>query len=183
MYNKIMKKHNPTTHIGELISKTAFGEMAKGNKMDMVIKHSTIFSFWNNIVGAKFAKFTKPYAIKYNKLYVSAKSPVIVQELNLYKTKILKNANSYSMPLGIEITDIIFNYKNYCATTPETLSTQVEDKPIEIKKSQLESVELDSKTKEQIKNNVDKIKFLNEEQKMKFAQKIESTYKVKNLQE
>ena len=64
-----MKKHNPTTHIGELISKTAFGEMAKGNKMGAVIKHSTIFSFWNNIVGAKFAKFTKPYSIKYNKLF------------------------------------------------------------------------------------------------------------------
>lgn len=178
-----MKKHNPTTHIGELLSKTAFGEMAKGNKMGAIIKHSTIFSFWNNIVGAKFAKFTKPYAIKYNKLYVSAKSPVIVQELNLYKTKILKNVNSYSMPLGIEITDIIFSYKNYCATTPDELSHQIEDKPIEIKKNQLESIELDKKTQEQIKTNVDKIKFLNKEQKEIFAQKIESTYKVKNLQE
>ena len=178
-----MKKHNPTTHIGELISKTAFGEMAKGNKMGAVIKHSTIFSFWNNIVGAKFAKFTKPYSIKYNKLYVSAKSPVIVQELNLYKSKIIRNVNSYSQPLGIEITDIIFNYKNYCASTPETLANQIEDKPIEIKKSQLESIELDKKTQEQIKENVDKIKFLNEEQKINFVRKIESTYKVKNLQE
>ncbi|MBQ4646249.1 MAG: DUF721 domain-containing protein [Candidatus Gastranaerophilales bacterium] len=178
-----MKKHNPTTHIGELISKTAFGEMAKGNKMGAVIKHSTIFSFWNNIVGVKFAKFTKPYSIKYNKLYVSAKSPVIVQELNLYKTKILKNVNSYSMPLGITITDIIFNYKNYCVSTPSGLSNQVEDKPIEITKTQLESIELDKKTQEQIKENVDRIKFLNDEQKANFARKIESTYKAKNLQQ
>jgi len=178
-----MKKHNPTTHIGELISKTAFGEMAKGNKMGAVIKHSTIFSFWNNIVGAKFAKFTKPYAIKYNKLYVSAKSPVIVQELGLYKTKILKNVNSYSMPLGIEITDIIFNYKNYAISTPETLSNQIEDKPVEITKNQLNTIELDKKTQEAIKNNVDKIKFLNEEQKENFARKIESTYKAKSLQD
>lgn len=178
-----MKKYNPTTHIGELISKTAFGEMAKENKMGAVIKHSTIFSFWNNIVGAKFAKFTKPYAIKYSKLYVSAKSPVIVQELNLYKTKILKNVNSYSMPLGIEITDIIFNYKNYNMTSPETLSNNVEDKPVEITKTQLEEIELDKKTQEQIKENVDRIKFLNKEQKIAFAKKIESTYKAKNLQE
>ena len=178
-----MKKHNPTTHIGELISKTAFGEMTKNNKMGAVIKHSTIFSFWDSIVGAKFAKFTKPYSIKYNKVYVSAKSPVIVQELNLYKARILKNINSYSMPLGIEISDIIFNYKNYCSTTPETLINQTEDKPVEISKNQLESIELDKKTKEQIKSNVDKIKFLNDEQKINFARKIESTYKAKNFQE
>lgn len=178
-----MKKHNPTIHIGELISKTAFADMAKGNKMGAIIKHSTIFSFWNNIVGVKFAKFTKPYAIKYNKLYVSAKSPVIVQELNLYKKKILKNINSYSLPLGIEITDIILNYKNYSMTTPETLSNQIEDKPIEITNSQLEKIELDDNTKNSIKQNIDKIKFLNEEQKEIFARKIESTYKVRNLQE
>ena len=28
-----MKKHNPTTHIGELLNKTTFGEMIKGNKI------------------------------------------------------------------------------------------------------------------------------------------------------
>lgn len=178
-----MRKQNPTTHIGELISKTAFGDMMKNNKMGAIIKHSTIFSFWTAIVGAKFAKFTKPYSIKYNKLYVTAKSPVIVQELNLYKAKILKNVNSYSMPIGIEITDIIFNYKNYSMTTPDTLSNKKEDKPIEIQKSQLESVELDENTQAQIKANVDKINFLNNEQKEKFAKKIESTYKAKKFQE
>lgn len=178
-----MKKHNPTTHIGELINKTTFGDMMKGNKMGAIIKHSTIFSFWNNIVGAKFSKFTKPYSIKCNKLYVSAKSPIIVQELSLYKAKILRNINSYSMPLGIEITDIIFNYKNYCASVPETLSKQVEDKPIEITKEQLDKISLDEKVQEEIKKNVDRIKFLNDQQKKNFARKIESTYKAKDLQE
>lgn len=155
----------------------------KGDRMGAVIKHSTIFSFWGNIVGAKFAKFTRPYSIKYNKLYVSAKSPVIIQELGLYKTKIIKNINSYSMPLGIEIKDVIFNYKNYSMTTPESLSMQNEDKPVEISKTQLETVELDNETKQKIASNVDKIKFLNKEQKEKFARKIESTYKAKNFQE
>ena len=178
-----MKKHNPTTHIGELISKTAFGDMMKGNKMGAIIKHSTIFSFWDNIVGAKFAKFTKPYSIKYNKIYVSAKSPVVVQELNLYKAKILRNINSYAMPLGIEIKDIIFNYKNYSMDTPETLSNQVEDKPVQLSNSEVQSVEISSEVEDKIKANVEKIKFLNDEQKEKFASKIVSTYKVKNLQE
>ena len=155
----------------------------KGNKMGAIIKHSTIFSFWDNVVGAKFSKFTRPSAIKFNKLYVSAKSPVIVQELNLYKAKILKNINSYSMPLGIEIKDIIFNYKNYCATVPDVLSKTVEDKPVEITHDELNKVSLDKETHDAIKKNVDRIKFLNEEQKENFANKIASTYKAKNLQE
>ena len=176
-----MKKHNQTTHIGELISKTTFGDMMKGNKVGQIIKHSTIFSFWNNIVGAKFANYTKPYSIKFNKLYVSAKSPVVVQELNLYKAKIIRNINSYSMPLGIEIKDVVFSYKNFAATTPETIAG-VEDKPIEITKSQLENVEIDFETKETIKKNIDRIKFLNNEQKESFSNKIITTYKAKNFQ-
>ena len=177
-----MKKHNPTTHIGELLNKTAFGEMMKGNKVGQIIKHSTIFSFWDNIVGARFSKFTKPYSIKYQKLYVSAKSPVVVQELTLYKSKILRNINSYSMPLGLEIKDIVFSYKNFSVTEPETLS-QKEDKPVQISTEKVLTGEINSEVEEKIKSNIDKIKFLNEEQKQNFAQKIVSTYKAKNFQE
>ena len=177
-----MKKHNPTSHISEILNKTTFGEMMKGNKMGSVIKHSTIFSFWNNIVGAKFSRITKPYAIKYNKLYVSAKSPVVVQELILYKAKIIRNINSYSLPLGIEIKDIVFSYKIFAVSNPIT-DGQIEDKPIEITQMQIENLKIDNDIKQAIENNVDKIKFLNEEQKARFANKIISTYKVKNLQE
>ena len=178
-----MKKNNPTTQIGELLNKTAFGESIKGQKFGQIIKQSTIFSFWNNIVGAKFAKYTKPYAIKFQKLYVSAKSPVLVQELSLYKAKIIKNINSYSMPLGIEIKDIIFSYKNYAASIPETLSDYKEDKPVEITQNQLNELELDENIKEKLKTNIDKIKFLNDEQKDNFSKKIIDTYKAKLIQE
>ena len=176
-----MKKHNSTTHIGELISKTTFGDMMKGSKVGQIIKHSTIFSFWNNIVGAKFANYTKPYSIKFNKLYVSAKSPVIVQELSLYKAKIIRNINSYSMPLGIEIKDVIFSYKNFAASIPETMKG-VEDKPIQLTKAQIDTSQIDKKVEEGIKKNIDKIKFLNEEQKENFSNKIITTYKAKNFQ-
>lgn len=178
-----MRKNNPTAHIGELINKTAFGETIKGQKFGQIIKHSTIFSFWNNIVGAKFAKFTKPYAIKFQKLYVSAKSPVLVQELSLYKAKILKNINSYSMPLGIEIKDIIFSYKNYAVSIPETMSNFVEDKPIEITNSQLEEVKINEQVEQKLKANIDKINFLNDEQKDNFSKKIIDTYKAKLIQD
>ncbi len=176
-----MKKHNSTTRIGELISKTTFGDMMKGSKVGQIIKHSTIFSFWNNIVGAKFANYTKPYSIKFNKLYVSAKSPVIVQELSLYKAKILRNINSYSMPLGIEIKDVIFSYKNFAASTPETMKG-VEDKPIQLTRAQIDTSQIDKKVEEGIKKNIDRIKFLNEEQKENFSKKIITTYKAKSFQ-
>ena len=107
------RKNNKTTSIGELLHNGAFSEFVNKNKLNAIIKHSTIFSFWGNIVGAKFSNITKPYSIKANKIYVSVKSPVIAQELSLYKAKILQKINSYSQPLGLFINDIVFNYKNY----------------------------------------------------------------------
>ena len=87
------------------------------------------------------------------------------------------------MPLGLEIKDIIFSYKNYAADVPETLSNQVEDKPVQLSKQEIQSVQISSEVEDKIKSNVEKIKFLNDEQKEKFASKIVSTYKAKNLQE
>ena len=176
-----MKKHREikeTNTIGALLNSTIFAQAQKDGKMGAVMKHSTIFSFWNSIVGAKFANFTKPYAIKGTKIYVSAKSPVIVQELNLYKTKIIKNINSYSMPLGIQINDIIFSYKNYAVSSPIE-NNQIEDKPIEIAKKDLKNIEVDIKTQEEIKKHIQKIDFLNDSQKEKFTDKILSTYQAK----
>ena len=86
------------------------------------------------------------------------------------------------MPLGLEVKDIVFSYKNFAVSTPETL-TQQEDKPIQLSKNEVQSVEISSEVEQKIKTNVEKIKFLNSEQKEKFAQKIVSTYKAKNLQE
>ena len=108
-----MKKNNKTVSISDLINSTVFGDIVKEDKMSFVIKQTTVFSFWEDIVGKKFVKYTKPYVIKSSKIFVSVKSPVIIQELNLYKTKLLKKINSYSIPLGIEIKDIVFDYKNF----------------------------------------------------------------------
>lgn len=178
-----MKRHREikeTNTIGSLLNSTIFAQAQQEGKMGAVMKHSTIFSFWNNIVGAKFANFTKPYAIKGNKIYVTAKSPVIVQELNLYKTKILKNINSYSLPLGIKIVDIIFSYKNYSVSSPIE-NNQIEDKPVEISKEALNQVKIDSNLQKEIKKHIEKIDFLNEKQKEKFADKIISTYQAKTI--
>ena len=58
-----MKQNNETKSISELLNDSIFNQTSQ-NKLNSVIKQSTIFSFWDNIVGAKFSKFTKPYSIK-----------------------------------------------------------------------------------------------------------------------
>ena len=174
-----MKKNSETRTISDLLNDSIFNQTSK-NRLNGVVKQSTIFSFWDNIVGAKFSKFTKPYSIKYQKIYVSVKSPVVAQELSLYKNKILKKVNSYSQPLGIEIKDIIFNYKNFHSSNP-IASYGVEDKPVFIDSTRLNTVKLSSSTQDKIKEHVGKIKFLNENQKDKLVSKILSTYQANEL--
>ncbi len=174
-----MKQNNETKSISELLNDSIFNQTSQ-NKLNSVIKQSTIFSFWDNIVGAKFSKFTKPYSIKYQKIYVSTKSPIIAQELSLYKNKILKKVNSYSQPLGMEIKDIIFNYKNFHSSNP-IVSYGIEDKPIFLNNSQLNSIKINSSVQDKIKEHISKIKFLNNNQKDNLVSKIISTYQANEL--
>ncbi len=176
-----MKKDNKTQTISELLNSKAFCNAMGKDKLNSAIKHSTIFSFWSNIVGAKFSNITKPSVIKGQKLYVSAKNPVVIQELTLYKAKLISKINSYSKPLGVEINDIIFNYKNYSTTQPKTLNDK-EDKPIWYKSSELRDIEIDNNTKEEFKKHVEKINFLNKEQKKNLLSKIINNEKAKIMQ-
>jgi len=176
-----MKKNNETKTISELISNSAFEELKKSDRVKKLIKYSTIFSFWKDIVGVKFSNFTKPQTIKGAKLYVSAKSPIIIQELNLYKKNILKKLNSYSQPLDIKIEDIIFDYKNFKNETIQE-NNQEEDKPIWLKEENLSNVEIDENFSKEIKKHISKINLLNQEQKEKLIGKILKNEQAKNLQ-
>ena len=173
-----MKKINETKSLGELISAFTF-ENSKGKSVSLshIIKQSTIFSFWNDIVGTKFAKFSKPLAIKYNTLYVSAKSPVVVSELNFCKAKILEKLNSYSNALGIKIKDIKFDYKNFNSKVQTHFAD--ETKPVWYKKEDLDEIELDENYKSEIKEAISKIRFLNEEQRKTLLDKIFQAQKAK----
>lgn len=173
-----MKKNNETKLISELLNDSIFNQTSK-NRLNGVVKQSTVFSFWDSMVGARFSKFTKPYSIKYQKIYVSVKSPVIAQELSLYKNKILKKINSYSQPIGMEIKDIVFNYKNFHSSNP--ISFGVEDKPVFLDNSSLKSVKINPSTQDKIKEHIGKIKFLNDSQKDNLVSKIISTYKASEL--
>jgi len=176
-----MKKINETQTIGELLNTSAFKEALGSADFERTLsslaKHSTVFSFWGDIVGKKFVPFTKPLSIKNKKLYITAKSPIIIQELTLFKDKLLKKINSYSMPLGIEIKDIVFSYKNYKEEAP--VSNEIEDKPEEIQETEFDNIVLDEKTKEQLKSHISKIAFLSDEQKDKLLNKIILSQKAK----
>lgn len=177
-----MKKISETQSIGDFLSSSTFKNILDSTKLDVLAKHSTIFSFWKDIAGSKFAKFTRPNKIKADKLFVSAKSPVVVQELNLHKAILLKKINSYSMPLGIEINDIVFNYKNFNeAKEDKAFEGLVEDKPKQITDGMLNSIELSKKTLEELKEQISKISFLSSKQKDTFLDKIISAKKAEMI--
>ena len=84
--------------------------------------------------------------------------------------------------MGLEIKDIIFNYKNYTSTNP-LKQDKVEDKPVIIEKSSLNDIELAKENKEQIQKSVDRINFLNENQKQELVNKIAQNQKAKLIQD
>ncbi len=177
-----MKKINETLEISQILNDNIFDDFKK-DKMSEMIKRSTIFSFWGVVVGKKFSKFSRPVSIKSKKLFVSAKSPVIIQELNLLKDKILKKLNSYSIPLGIEIKDIVFDYKNFSPVKLEDKSNEIEDKPVFLNDEDISKVPNDEGFDNSITKNIKKIAFLNDNQKDVLIEKIIKLNKAKKLQD
>ena len=88
-------------------------DLSANPKYKFALKCSTLFSFWEEIVGFKFAKFTRPTSIKFEKLYVECKNSAITQELTMFQKKIIEKIMVYAAPLGIKVSDIVFSYKNW----------------------------------------------------------------------
>ena len=178
-----MKNINKTQTISELLNTFTFGEnSSKGKSFSDTIKQSTMFSFWEEIVGKKLSKYTKPIKVKGSKLYVSAKSAVIAQELSLLKQKILTKLKTYSNALGIEIKDIIFDYKNY---TDNEQQIPKDDIPELYSEESLLEYSVDENFIDEAKKNINKINFLNESQKKNLLKQIINTQKahLKRLKE
>ena len=55
---KEFEKLNKTSTASELLSDGVFGGLKNNPSMQEAIRHSTILSFWPQIVGRKFEKFT-----------------------------------------------------------------------------------------------------------------------------
>lgn len=175
------KRIQATKSIGELISLSTFCEKINSKDITKVAKYSTIFSFWAEIVGKKFESISRPYSIKGAKLFVMAKSPVVIQELTLFKTALLKKINSYSLPLGIEIKDIVFDYKNFDKKDDTSSSDFIEDKPETITEQELLSIKTDSELVEKTKDSIEKLKFLPADKKEELLNKILLSYKAQKF--
>ncbi len=178
-----MRNINETKTISDLLNTFTFGDKnSKGKSLSDTVKHSTIFSFWEDIAGKKLAQYTKPLKIKYSKLFISAKSPVIVQELNLSKQNILKKINLYSQALGIQINDISVSYKNYSKDENNFIPP---DEKLEFYNDEsFADCTLNDDFQDEIKKNISKINFLSQEQKDKLLKKIVNVKKaeIKRLQ-
>jgi len=174
------ERANKTQKLSDILNGTVFSDKLKKTAFSRIAKQSTIFSFWDDIAGKKLSKITKPYQIKYSKLYISAKSPTVNQELSLIKNKLLEKINLYSKPLGIEIKELVLNYKNYDEITKEK-NDYIEDKPVEYTLNQIDSVKIDGNFEQLIKTEIDKINFLNQEQKEKLVKKIIQSKKAEIL--
>ncbi len=176
-----MQRNNETKTIGSLIEASVFADNLKKDKMQEVIKQSTVFSFWSDIAGKKFKDLSIPYLIKGSNLYVAVKSPVILQELSLNKKLLINKVNSYSLPLGIKIVNIVFDYKKFDEINFSKMDNLIEDRPLWYSNCELEKVNLDKDFEQKILNSISKIKFLDASQKQKLAKKIFLTYKAKIL--
>ena len=95
--------------LGDIIDQT----LLNNPRYDFAMKCSTLFGFWGQIVGSKFEKFSKPVNLAGGKLSVVCKSPVVVQELTMFKAELLEKTAKFATPLGLQVTDFIFSYKNW----------------------------------------------------------------------
>lgn len=149
-----------------------------GSNKSSAIKYSTIFSFWGQIAGKKFLKTTKPYQIKGSKMYVTCENSFVVQEMIMYKKILLDKLKPYCEPLGVNIADIVFDYKNWNSFSKEDI---VNDFPNFYSDEELSEVEYNCSDFCDVFMNIDNSSYLTQEQKEKFKNKIIKLQKAKNL--
>jgi len=165
------RKINNTQTISDLLNAFTFGDKPRGKSLSDAVKFSTIVSFWGDIVGSKLAKYTMPTKIKYSKLYISAKNPAVIQEMNFNKIKILEQLNTYSKALSITIKDLVFDYKDYTSQTIE--KNLPKDEQIDYYSDKtLEDIKIDENFKNNINLAISKINFLKNEEKDILINKI-----------
>ncbi len=155
-------------------------DLSANPKYKFALKCSTLFSFWEEIVGFKFAKFTRPTAIKFEKLYVECKNSAITQELSMFSKKIIDKLMVYAAPLGIKVSDIVFSYKNW--KTEKAFFDENEDTNfVEYTEEEVLSQEISKEDENLIFENVEKMEFLSPELKEKYYMDIIKSLKAEVL--
>lgn len=104
----------------------------------------------------------------------------VVQELIMYKKMLLAKIKPYSEPLGVDVEDIIFEYKNWQKENSTPLS---DDYPNFYSEKVLNETQIHKEDFSELFSNIDKSKYLNSEQKEKFKNNILKLQKAKKLRE
>ena len=141
-------------------------------------KYGTIFSFWPQIAGKKFEKSSKPYAIKGSRLYVCCENSYVMQELIMYKKMLLQKLITYASPLGVDIDEIVFDYKSW---SEQKKQPAPDDFPDFYTDERLLHIEINEEEFKDVFLNIDKSEYLNKEQKQKFKDRILKLQKAKKL--
>ncbi|MBP7211274.1 DUF721 domain-containing protein [bacterium] len=87
-------------------------EIISSPELKKAITRNNLYKFWDKVVGAKFAKGSKPYGMRGGGIMVIAcKSSMIAQELMFRKSKILSEMTPFMKSLHVNVKDLVFDCK------------------------------------------------------------------------
>lgn len=140
------------------------------------MKKSTVFKFWDKVVGKKFEKYSKIESLNSdNVLIVACANASVTSELTMFKNDILKKFNSYAVPLGIEVVDIKFSHKIWKVDESEYNEILQEEKnpyKPDLSGFNPDDIMLDEQEVNAILNSVMQNKFASQEQRQKMFDAI-----------
>lgn len=150
----------------------------KAFRFKTTLKQHTLFKFWSKIVSKKFKDLSKPVSVNSNGiLQVACKNSLVTSELFMFKDDILKKTEVYSKPLGFEIADIIFSHKIW-TQEPESVEAETTTENPKISDEELQKIELDEQTINEIQSAVENSSFAAETDKQKMFSAIIKNLKV-----
>ena len=90
------------------------GSMMSNPQLRKAITRTNLYNFWEKILPEKFKNKSRPYSmLPGGKMVVACQSPVVAQELSLYKIVLLQKFTPYIKSLNMKICDIKFDPKKW----------------------------------------------------------------------
>lgn len=92
------------------------GSMMSSPQLKKAITRTNMYNFWEQILPEKFKNKSKPYSmLPGGKMVVACQSPVVAQELSLYKIALIQKFTPYMKSLNMKICDIKFDPQKWSA--------------------------------------------------------------------
>lgn len=164
-----MKYHN-FDKLGDVLM-----TVAKKSGLDAGISQTVLLNVWAEAVGNRFKNTTKAVKIHNKILTIATKSPVVTQELSMFKTDILKKLDVLTKNLDIKIKEITFNHKIW----DEINKTYEEKTEFSYRKylpapsdADLAKIELPANIKEEVENSFVGTENLSEEIKQRMIKTV-----------